>query len=445
MESKEFKNHINLSIVNIILLLFIMVFYLLDIPKLFVTIPLILLGIFNIYYLSKATGIMISPITIFSLIWLIIIPLTSGSAPLMPEMSNMQWKYCLFGSILFFIGALFAGITNKKISDKCITNSSHSTYKMTKLLYNICILVLFISVILYFIQAYINGGFPISSANPSNARSNFYTIPGSAFVLNLGFLAIYLIFCDNEYRKKKLFWILSLVYIGLQILMTVRFLLFIIISVLLSTKSDKKLTTKNKKRILFVILIAIAGFLLVSFYRGGIDDKQTYFVETGIYSGTSDELFKTEILRYFGMSQRTMESYILTYKSDIKYLKYTLYPILDSIGMTPNLNYNYGIYGYTATNIITYFYFDAGKLWWILMIIWSFIMNYWYYSFKRRPDSIIGKYFWAISSMSVVLSFYCYINAYTYWYFHYIVILYIIKIMNHNNKLYSYIETDKIN
>ena len=102
MESKEFKNHINLSIVNIILLLFIMVFYLLDIPKLFVTIPLILLGIFNIYYLSKATGIMISPITIFSLIWLIIIPLTSGSAPLMPEMSNMQWKYCLFGSILFF-------------------------------------------------------------------------------------------------------------------------------------------------------------------------------------------------------------------------------------------------------------------------------------------------------------------------------------------------------
>lgn len=437
MNIYEFKNHIIISVINIIILLFTILFFWLGISKIIIAIILVLLGVYNIFFLSKKTKVLISPITIFSLIWLILIPLTSGSAPLMTKMSDMQWKYCLLGCLLFFIGSLFASLVNKKISKKSINNNN---YKMTKLLYRICIIILLIGIGLYFLQAFINGGFPISSIDPNDARRHFYTLPGSAFISNLGFLSIYLIFCDNEYRKKKIFWLLALIYIGIQILMTVRFLLFLIVIVLLSTKSNDLLSKKGKKRIVFVILLVIVSFMIVSFYRGGVDDKQTYFINTGIYKGTSSELFKTELVRYFGMSQRTMESYITTYKTDTINLKHTLYPLLDSIKMTPELNYHYGIYGYTATNIITYFYFDAGMLWWLLMTIWSFIMNFWYFSFKRNPNNIISKYFWAISSISIVMSFYCYINAYPYWYFHYIVILLCIKLFNHNGLLYEYKE-----
>lgn len=403
---------------------------------------LICCGVYNIVYTYKRTHIFLSPVTILGLIWLILIPLTAGSAPLMEAMTLFQWNYYLAGALCIYTGMLISlAIYQRKCKILFNIQGTYS-WKMTYFLYKCCISVLAVGVVLYIVQAKISGGFPIFSADPDASRRNFFVIPGAALASNLGFLSIYLIFNDSKYRKRKLFWVLTAVYLSIQILMTVRFLLFLIIIAMISTLSNTAISKQQMRRIIFGCLVAVLGFIIVSLFRGGIEDKQKFFIKTGVYSGTARELVNTEIVRYIGMSQRTMESYMKHYDAGCAMLGHTLFPLFDTVGIKTYIPTHYGVYGYTACNIITYFYFDAGHLWWLLMIVWSFILNNWYYSFRQQPYNIVNKYLWGISAIGMTMSFYCYINAYPYWYFHYIVILYILKAFN-TNGLFYYIEDIK--
>lgn len=447
MSYKEINCHMNLAFIDFfICFIGLIMVSLSKNTNVIVAILLICCGVYNIYTAYKKTKILVSSISIFSLIWLILMPLTSGQVPLMEKMSTFQWTYYLSGC-LCFIGGLFISELLILLSVKQRKKSyeqrgvyengkENERWAMSKLLYSCCIFVLILDIALYLIQAKIAGGFPIFAFDSSTARSTFFTVNGAALASNLGFLCIFLIFCDENYRKRKMFWLLTVTYLIIQVLMTVRFLLFLVIITLISTFSNKKLNKKQLKLIFAFCIAAVICFIIISLFRGGIEDKENYFINTGIYNGTAKDLVNTEIIRYFGMSQRTMESYIKFYEPGISNMGHTFYPILDTIGIEPIIPRHYGIYGYTACNIITYFYFDAGSLWWLLMIFWSIIMNNWYYKFRANPNSIINKYLWGISALGIAMSFYCYIDSYPYWYFHYIVILYFIKIFNSRLKLY---------
>lgn len=440
MNSIEVNCHIKTALINILTVACCLLLVNLSSKTTsIIQVILICCGIYNVMHTYKKTHIFLSPVTILGLIWLTLIPLTAGSAPLMTKMTLFQWNYYLAGTLCIYTGMLSSlAIYQKKCKGSSNTQEIYN-WKMTRFLYKCCIIVLAVGVALYIIQAKISGGFPIFSADPDSSRRNFFVIPGAALASNLGFLSIYLIFNDNKYRKRKLFWVLTAVYLTIQILMTVRFLLFLIIIAMISTFSNRAISKQQMRRVLWGCLVAVLGFIVVSLFRGGIEDKQNFFVKTGVYSGTARELVKTEIVRYIGMSQRTMESYMKYYDAGCSMLGHTLFPLLDTIGIKTYIPAHYGIYGYTACNIVTYFYFDAGHLWWALMIVWSFVLNNWYYGFRRQPYNIVNKYLWGISAIGMAMSFYCYINAYPYWYFHYVVILYILKAFN-TNRLFYYIE-----
>jgi len=393
--------------------------------KIIATVVLSVTGFVIVFKNSKSENSLVNPINIFSIIWLILVPLTSFEAPLMEEMSVRQWLYVLVAIVCFCIGGLLSILLyrgKKQIYSKQI-------WRMNKRSYVFCMLVIIIGVLLYFIQAKLAGGWPIFSANPDDARRHFF-VRGLAMISNFPIVAIFYIFCDSFYRKKKLFIFLAGVFVVLQILIVVRFLLFLLFVMLVAVYGENFKVKDQVRKILKIVLPCVFGFLIVANVRGGVEDKQRVFVDSNIYSGSVETLVQTEILRYFGMSQRVMEEYITHYEPAVTPMMHTLFPFLNFLGMEPELPFHYGIYGYTACNIVTYFYFDAGYLWWLLMIFWSFVMNCLYFRYKRNSSNIMNKYLWSVAVISLVMSFFCYVNTFPYWYCHYIFFLIFLNQLN---------------
>ena len=140
----------------------------------------------------------------------------------------------------------------------------------------------------------------------------------------------------------------------------------------------KKLEKREKRIIMIACLLIIAAFMLVGTVRGGVSDKQKYFIDTGLFKGTADEMVKTEIPRYIGMSQRLMKQYAVPQYAGVNKLRYTLAPIEYLFGMeyeVPNAVAHLDIYGYNAQNIITDMYLDAGFFWPLIAMLWGFIIS----------------------------------------------------------------------
>lgn len=393
--------------------------------KISTVVILVVTGFLIIYKYSKSEESLVNPINIFSLIWFILVPITSFEAPLMEPMSLLQWQYVLVALICFGIGGYLAAF----VFDKKKPYVAKGVWHAKEQLYNTCLIVIILGILLYFVQAKISGGFPIFSSNPDEARRHFY-VQGLALLSNFPIVAIFMIFCDPIHRKKKLFILLTAIFAILQILLAVRFLLFLLFIMLMAVYGENFRIKEQIKKILRIVILCLIGFLIVASVRGGVEDKQRVFVNTNIYEGTAEMLAQTEILRYFGMSQRVMEEYMLHYTPATSTLGHTLFPILNAVGMAPELPDHYGIYGYTACNIITYFYFDAGYFWWLLMIFWSFLMNYLFFRYKRNSNSVMNKYLWSVAAISLAMSFYCYVNTFPYWYCHYIFVLILLNQVN---------------
>ena len=402
--------------------------------KFFAAAILFITGIWIVFGHSKSENTLVNPINIFSLIWLVLIPLTSFEAPLMEEMSIKQWLYVLIAIACFGIGGLLSTLfySRKRIV------SNNADWYMNKRTYVFCMFVIIVGVVLYFVQAKIAGGWPIFSSNPDYARRHFF-VRGLALASNFPIVAIFFVFCDSFHRKKRLFVIFASIFFVLQILIAVRFLLFLLFIMLIAVYGEKFKVKEQVRKILKITLLCVVGFLIVASVRGGVEDKQRAFVNTDVYAGSAETLVQTEILRYFGMSQRVMEEYTSHYEPALTPMMHTFYPVLNFLGCAPALPKHYGIYGYTATNIVTYLYFDAGYFWWLLMIVWSFFMNSLYYRYKLNSQNIMNKYLWGVAAICLTMSFYCYINSFPYWFCDYIIFLVCLNQLNVRRKKSLYI------
>lgn len=384
-------------------------------------------GLVLVFRTYKIKRLFITPLQLFSVIWMILVPLTSMSVPLMGRMSCMQWQYVFTAVIFYSLGGIGATFVIKKKNQSEITSAEFlhvNTYK-------ICVLIIFWGIALTCFQAYVAGGFPLFKDNIDAARRSFY-LPQMALLSNVSIPAIFVIFCDARYRRKKLFLLGTIVFVALQILLGVRFLAFIVVIMMLAIYGN---VVKNKdvlKKIFRLFFVALCIFFIVASFRGGTSDKERIFVDSGIYNGSAETLARTEIIRYFGMSQRTMEKYISFYEPAYSKMILTLSPVLSLVGFD-FLSYSpphFGIYGYTATNIIAYFYFDAGHLWVLMMFFWAFLMNYFYFSYKSHPNSIMHMYWWGVAATCLTLSFYCYVDAFPYWFCAFPLLIWFINKLN---------------
>ena len=159
---------------------------------------LMIIGIINIVSIYKNYKLLLTPVGLFSLIWLVIIPFCSFEYPLMRAMSVFEWNKVLLLIIFFSLGGLVSSFCKKKKSKK-IQHLSNNT-----LIINL--LVLIISIV-SLIALYVNyGGVPLFAQDANVAKNMFRSIPFLSFLSYFGNISI-LIFIINDDRiiKNKLF------------------------------------------------------------------------------------------------------------------------------------------------------------------------------------------------------------------------------------------------
>ena len=110
MDDKEIniyiKNGMMILLTSIILLIFVIISQGNKTILFFTATISVIEGLYTVYSTYRKLKVLVNPMTIFSFIWLILVPLTSMSAPLMDSMSERQWAYCLGGCALFSLGAI---------------------------------------------------------------------------------------------------------------------------------------------------------------------------------------------------------------------------------------------------------------------------------------------------------------------------------------------------
>lgn len=89
-----------------------------------------------------------------------------------------------------------------------------------------------------------------------------------------------------------------------------------------------------------------------------------------------------------------MQKFIETFPAGYMKGNYTLSPILDLFQVPLIHKPGFSIYGYTATNIISYQYLDFGDLWLIAATIWSFIINLAFSIFVCSESNLFVSYVW---------------------------------------------------
>ena len=391
-------------------------------------------GILSIAFFYYMTSVLVCPFTVFSLVWLILISFSSGEAPLLEAMNIYQWRYCIFGAIwilLGIIGSCFVKFSKKeKVKDIAIKKQTYYFLLGTIVLSSFCIVF----------QAVVHGGFPIFASNTTTARASFL-LPGFSVVSFLGIIAVYIISLDKKLWKRKLVVALVMLYALLLLSTAVRFMFFLMVLQILSSFGLEKIKFSQLKKIGKYLVILVIAFMIVTNYRGGTSEKKSYFIDTGIYSGSDEALVSSELIRYFGMSQRVMELYLKAYPAGVNNMKYTLYPVLSFFDIQPEIQMGgaaiekgLSIYGYTAKNIITFFYLDAGICWGGLMSIWSFLISCIYWKVLGGNRNIVELYLWSVSFISLVMSFYCYVDAYAFWLTYYLAYAWIVELIQRKSK-----------
>lgn len=356
----------------------------------------------------------IRPQSIFAMIWLIALPATSFSYPIMDRMTDLQWNFSLVFILSFSIGGFISSLIGNKGSNSKLKNSlNKSEIKLNDLQYFFCLIIIITANAMIFLSFLKRGEFPALSENAGIAKFDFF-IPGTSTIIILGILGIFVVFLDHRKRKNKTFIILTFIYVVLQFLTAVRFGLFLLILLLLSNYSKDKLKPAMTKRLLLFSFLLILFFIVIGNVRGGNIDKYLFFSGNGSYSGTENSLRNTEIIRYFGYSQRVMQKYIETFPAGYMKGNYTLSPILDLFQVPLLHKPGLSIYGYTATNIISYQYLDFGNLWPLAATIWSFLINQVFSIFVRTESNLLVSYAWGMSFICLTLSFYTYIQSYTF-------------------------------
>ena len=383
---------------------------------------LIVFGLYNIIGIYMTEKLLLTPISIFSLIWLLIIPICSFEYPLMDSLSIFEWSKVLLFIISFSLGAILTSHI-KGHSCKKIKQLKPATRKIN---YLVLILSIFSLVMLY-----INyGGIPLFASDANVAKDLFRSIPIWSFISYFGSIASITLIIDNEkVLHKKSFIILIVIYMLLLIFSAERFFVTLLVLLIIFIYSKQKINNQLSKKLIGGVGIILLIFVFVLNYRGNAEQKQLYFINSGIYRGDAQSLVNTEIIRYFGMQERLLTTTFEDIQPGYTKGTLTLSPVLKLIGVTPIEAPKIQIYGYTSKSIITKLYFDFGHLWCLAVIILSFMINSQFKNYSRK-NNITSQYMYLASMVLLLFSFYAYIDNFIILFLHFPIYVIFIQTIN---------------
>lgn len=387
---------------------------------------LMILGLVNIVLIYQSNKVIITPITIFSLIWLILIPICSFEYPLMRAMTPFEWTIVLIFNICFSIG----GVISTFFKDRKIKEKKELSNMIIKLNYIMTI----VSIACIFLMFKQYGSIPLFSSDANIAKATFRTTSIFNTLSYFGFIALLMLFINDEkVIKKKLFIILAAIYSILIILSGERFFVSLLILSIVFIYSKKEVNRKFLKKVLIGIALIVMIFLFVLNFRGNSQQKELYFIKSGIYNGTAQELTKTEFFRYLGMQERVLTNTFERVKPGYTMGTLTFSPLLKVLRISPVEIPDVQIYGYTSKTIITKVYADFGHFWWLAIIALSIIINKAYFNFKRT-NNYLSQYYYVVWMIFLTFSFYAYFDNFIILFLHFPIYIMIITIMNNQKR-----------
>ena len=373
-----------------------------DIYSIFIAFIIFLIGVCSIILSLKYESNIINFYNAYYLIWLVLIPITSLPYPLMDVMSVLNWRYCLLGNVCFSLSIIFINFLYKP-KQSCTFSRFTSNGKIgIKIYYFLLILSIFAYIVSYLILGEI-------SLFSGNVKIN-QPFLGYNVITSLGALSIYILSKQISF-KNKFFVLLVVSYFILAVLSGIRWNLILLLIALLSSVN----VTKKRLYILFMfIILTILLFLIANSFRKGADEVEKFYIDTGIYSGSISLFINTEIFRYFGMCQRNIEEYVNLHLSGQTGGIYTFYSFAKRF-KDIELPNNIWVNGYNALNVIGYLYLDFGNLWPLVLFLRSSLLLIFYKKYKVNKNDIFLSYMRALSFISIILSFYAYMQHYTNW------------------------------
>lgn len=391
-----------------------------------IRVPLLIInGLVNIFVTYKNNKLLITPLNIFSCIWLIIIPICSFDYPIMRAMTNLEWKYVLFFNIAFCIGAILSVIFARKGK---IEFSERKPLKKNVMLFNNMVLIISIICLIFLYILY--GGIPIFADDANVSKNLFRSSSILSFLSYFGNISIFIALLNNSrVLKNKKYIFLIIIYMLLLIFSGERFFVTLLILQLLLIYSKDNINRKLKKYIIYALLLIFIIFVFILNFRGNASQKKRYFIDSGIYSGNVSALVNTEVMRYFGMQERVLTNTINLIPAGYTKGTLTFSPILKLIGKNPINIPDVQIYGYTSKSIITKLYCDFGNLWSVAVIILSFIINN-LYIYYNKGRNIFYVYNYTIYMMILIFSFYAYIDNFIILFLHFPIYVLIIQFLN---------------
>ncbi len=380
---------------------------------------LILLGIINITSYWQYSHQLLTPLSIFSAVWLIAIPATAGPFPLMQAMTMVQWRMCLIFDWMFMLSS-----TIFYIPIKYLENQSKNVITYSRITIKFLALLVLVSAVSTTIDAVIHGGFIAFSDDVATVRYR-ESFPGYSLLRAIGNLGVVLFSFDKRYRKTPVFALSTLLMIAVNLSIGVRFSIFVLAVSLVSSMADEGISRKMAIRVAAIGIVGgIAAFSLISLIRDVSDSINEFYISTGLYHGSIEEVSSTELFRYLGYSQRLMEAYVQSGQAGITHGMYTLAPLLGLLQLPFNPPDLIMIYGYNATNTIGYLYRDFGELWPLAAFVWSSIINL-IYRMNIQRRTVFSKYCSVVALTVLTLSFYTYIHSLSYWITYFPVVLFV--------------------
>lgn len=365
-----------------------------------------------IIYAYRKTSILVSPATIFLVVWMTLVPVTAVAVPLMDEMAPLAIAYCSAAAAIFSLAGVVVHISVEKTSPRPAENvEGRPSEKNTIIVARIAAALLLISILALVANIFLEGRVALfdidSSERKAVAQFIGYPLLSSAGTVSLATYA----WLGRVSRRQAL---LCAIFVALQLLTAQRWVaivgLTLAVVVFASRASLSRRIVGSSLALLLAVYIA---FSFVASFRGGEADHERYFISTGRYSGDPSLLQSTEIVRYFGMSQRNLIE-VLSRPFEFERLGAFSFSPLSSFWEAAPTGLGTSISGYTANNILAYLYTDFGAFWPFALLALSTGCHLAFVQY-RINRSLSHAFVFAVFALGLATSFFAYVNAYSYW------------------------------
>lgn len=355
----------------------------------------------------------ITPIAIFSLIWLVLVPITSLAWPLMDAMSLSGVTVILAGGAIFGVsGVLSCWLRVRMLHpDPAELPSNAGLPTVSKRMVLFAKILLLVACGAIIVNLFMSKSIKLFTASADKKTVDAFF--GYTFLSNLGTVgALILVYSKG---KNKDTFILIGAYFVLELLTGQRWFATVTIILIFSVFAFVKFKKRDWIITLLLAVAIVLAFVFIAFFRNSTESFQRYYIETGKYSGSAETLSSTELIRYFGMSQRNMEQVFNYDVSVLGKMQFTLTPI-DFLFVKPTtLSMGTNINSYTASNILAYLYYDAGNAWPLLLLGLGCVLHIVYFYCLAKKNSLTARLLWGTCVMALSLSFFSYFGAYFYW------------------------------